>query len=546
MKVTDFPMLLVEDDPGEIIRVQEALAQANLVNPLRIVNDGLKAIAYLSGQDEFADRESHPFPSLVLLDLTLSEPPGMQVLAWIRSQENMKNLPVIVLTGSRADPGDSELPPFTEVTSYLAKPVECEPLLEMMRSIGMYWMVLDKSCPQAGQPGVSVQRRQVLIVDRDVDFLRSIGEAMRRRAPPIVVDPVLDPADALRRLARNALHALVYERGIDESEEFGFLAKVRGVNAEIPVIILCVKTDEAFSARANQRGVASVLIKQVRLDLFSDQLHHLLVATKAPVCDAPAAALDPKPKLSAESTDGTPAPTQRRGTAFGRGGDTDILGKCITFKKTSWELVRAAPKIEALDALIRVYWKPLYFFVRQRGFGNEEAKDLVQEFFAGALEHNIIPRADPQRGRFRTFLLAALTNFLKDRRRSWGRLKRGGGRKAVSLDPELGEPRIAGSVSTSEPPEKILDRAWAKGLLGQCILDLQGMPSHLKAFDLQARGMDYVSIGKATGLSETAAKTAVHRLRLRLRGMLRSRLRLEKVSDDEVERHITDLASLLA
>src|SRR6185295_3420893 len=97
MKLTDFPMLLVEDDPVEIARVQAALAQANLVNPLRIVHDGRKAIAYLSGQDEYADRESHPFPSLVLVDLSLSKPSGIEVLAWIRSQEQLKNLPVILL-----------------------------------------------------------------------------------------------------------------------------------------------------------------------------------------------------------------------------------------------------------------------------------------------------------------------------------------------------------------------------------------------------------------------------------------------------------------
>jgi len=430
MNVTDFPMLLVEDDPGEIVRVQEALAEANLVNPLRIVNDGLKAIAYLSGQGEYADRESNPFPSLVLLDLTLSEPPGMQVLAWIRSQEHLQQLPVIVLTSSTADQGDSEPPAASGVTSYLAKPVQCEPLLEMMRSIGMYWMVLDRTSPQAGPQGASIPNPQVLMVDRDVDFLRSIGEAMRRRAPPIVVDPVLDPADALRRLARNALNALVYERGIEESEEFGFLSKVRAVNADIPVFILCAEPDEAFSTRAILRGVTSVLLKQVRLDLFSDQLHALLVATKTPVPAAPPAASDPKPRR--DSTDDPPTRTQTRGARPGRRQDTDMLGKQITFKKTSWELVRAAPNPEALDALIRMYWKPLYFFVRQRGFGNEEAKDVVQEFFVGALEHNIIPRADPQRGLFRTFLLAALSNFLKDRRRRGGRLKRGGTCAAIA------------------------------------------------------------------------------------------------------------------
>src|SRR6185295_306883 len=123
MKVTDFPMLLVEDDPGEIVRVQEALAQANLVNPLRIVNDGRTAIAYLSGQEEYADRVSHPFPSLVLLDLTLSNPSGLEVLTWIRSQQSMKSLPVVLLTSSTTDQGDSGSAAALGAKAQLAKPV---------------------------------------------------------------------------------------------------------------------------------------------------------------------------------------------------------------------------------------------------------------------------------------------------------------------------------------------------------------------------------------------------------------------------------------
>jgi len=82
--------------------------------------------------------------------------------------------------------------------------------------------------------------------------------------------------------------------------------------------------------------------------------------------------------------------------------------------------------------------------------------------------------------------------------------------------------------------------------LGQCILDLKGKPSHLQAFDLQMRGLDYGGIGKATGLSTSAAKTAVHRLRVKLRGMLRSRLRLENATEEEIQRHVAELASLLA
>jgi RNA polymerase sigma factor (sigma-70 family) len=542
MKVTDFPMLLVEDDPDEIVRVQEALAQANLVNPLRIVKDGRKAIAYLSGQEEYADRESHPFPALVLLDVTLPELSGPEVLAWIRSQQHLKNLPVILLGSSTADKGGSETSSALGVDFHLAKPVECNRLLEIMKSIGMYWMILDKNRPEAGPRGVSPQGLHVLVVDRDVDFLRSIGEALRRRVPSIVVEQALDTADALRRLSRNSLHAIVYERGIEESEDFGFLSKVRAVNEHLPVIVLCANPDEAFAVQAIQKGVAGVIQKQVRQDHFSDQLHALLVTAMTPEDSALPPA--PQPKTVRDSTEAGPPRTSGQGPC-GRRQDTDILGHQIAFQNTAWDLVRAAPKREALDALIRIYWKPLYFFVRQRGFANEEAKDVVQEFLASALEHGMIPRADPLRGRFRTFLLAALTNFLKDRRRSSGRQKRGGGQVPMSLDFEMGEPKYARAVNTGEPPETIVDRAWAKGLLGQCILELEGKPSHLQAFELQMQGADYVSIGKATGLSETAAKTAVHRLRVRLRGILRSHLSLENATEEEVVRDVAEFASLL-
>lgn len=535
MKVTDFPMLLVEDDPGEIVRVQEALAQANLVNPLRIVHDGRKAIAYLSGKQEYADREAHPLPSLVLLDLTLADPSAPEVLAWIRSQQNLRNLPVIFLTAGGITP-----PAAPGLSSHLAKPVDGERLLEMMKSIGMYWMMLDKTRPEAGPPGASLRSRQVLVVDRDPDFLRSIGEALRRRAPPIGVDSASDGTDALRRLAGGSPDALVYERGIEEGDDFAFLDRIRAVNAALPVVVLVPEGDEAFAAQAVRRGVAGVLHKQVRQDRFADQLHGLLLAAKPR--EIPVA---PPVSESTPAPDSTGAGAPRKAAGSGRRQDTDILGNQINFQKTSWDLVRAAPKMEALDALIRIYWKPLYFFVRQRGFANEEAKDIVQEFLAGALQHGMIPRADPLRGRFRTFLLAALTNFLKDRRRSWARQKRGGGHVPMSLDLELGEPRYARDVRTGEPPETIVDRAWAKGLLGQCISELVGKPSHLRAFDLQMQGVDYVSIGKATGLTETAAKTAVHRLRVRLRGILRSHLCLPNATDEEVGREVAEFASLL-
>jgi len=542
MKLSDFPMLLVGDDPEEILRIQQCLAQANLVNPLRIVNDGRKAIAYLSGQEAYADRESHPFPSLLLLDLTLSQPSGIEVLAWIRSQQNLRTLPVILLTSSMADQDDSESLSALGVSSYLAKPVECEQLLEKMKSIGMYWMILDNTRPQARQPGVSLQSRRVLVVDRDADFIRSIGQSLRRRAPPIVVESAVDAADALRRLTRVSLDALVYERGIEDANESGFLDKVRALKPDLPLFVLCEQRDEAFAVRAIQNGVTGLIQKQVRQDLFSDELHGLLVAAMTPeICVAPVLESKQKCSMGAGSYR-----SNGKNTGPGRRHDTDILGNEIAFQKTSWDLIRACSQTKALDVLIRIYWKPLYFFVRRQGFGNEEAKDIVQEFLKNALEHRMIPRADPLRGRFRTFLLAALTNFLKDRRRSGGRLKRGGGHAPVSLDLEMGEPRYARAVNTGEPPETILDRAWAKDLLAKCIQELEGMPSHLQAFELQMRGMDYVAIGKATGLTQTAAKTAVHRLRVRLRGIIRSHLSSPNATDEEVGRQVAEFSSLLA
>lgn len=544
MKVTDFPILLIEHDPAEIACIQEALGQANLVNPLRIVGDGRKAVAYLSGQGEYADRGSYPFPSLVLLDLTLPEMSGLEVLVWIRSQDNLKNLPVVLLTTSRMDQGEYEPAAGLGVTAHLSKPVGCDRLLEVMKSIGMYWMILDRTRPSSGEPGLPLQGSHVLIADRDADFLAGIGEALRRRTPSLVVDPAQNAAEALHRLTRSFLDAVVYARDIEEGVEFGFLDKVRAAAPDLPVFILCAESDEAFAARAALKGVTGVLLKQVRLDQFSDGLHAAIMKIRnlaAPPPPAAAEAASPP-----EPAEATPAETPVKVPGPGRRQDTDILGNQITFQETAWNLVKAAPKVEALDALIRVYWKPLYFFVRQRGFENEEAKDIIQEFLAGAIERGMIPKADPLRGRFRTFLLAALTNFLKDRRRSGGRLKRGGGHVPMSLDLELGEPKYSRAVRTGEPPEVIVDRAWAKGLLSQCILELVGKPSHLQAFDLQMQGVDYANIGRMTGLSETAAKTAVHRLRLKLRGILRTHLRLQNATEEEVGREVAEFATLLA
>jgi len=144
MQVTDFVVLLVEDDADHVLLIQRAFAKANLVNPLRIVRDGDDAVNYLSGVGPYADRTRHPLPSLILLDLKLPRKSGLEVLSWLRGEPNLKLTPVVILSSS-AETADIQKAYSLGVNSYLVKPVNFGDLLEMVKSIGMYWMILNRN-----------------------------------------------------------------------------------------------------------------------------------------------------------------------------------------------------------------------------------------------------------------------------------------------------------------------------------------------------------------------------------------------------------------
>src|SRR5881628_1885337 len=117
----------------------------------------------------------------------------------------------------------------------------------------------------------------------------------------------------------------------------------------------------------------------------------------------------------------------------------------VVFATTHWSVVLAAGHSLAADAdaalekLCRTYWYPLYAFARRQGNGPEDAQDLTQDFFARLLEKNYFAKADPERGKFRTFLLRSLKNFLVNEWKRAGRLKRGGGLEFISIDTEAAE-----------------------------------------------------------------------------------------------------------
>jgi RNA polymerase sigma factor (sigma-70 family) len=302
---------------------------------------------------------------------------------------------------------------------------------------------------------------------------------------------------------------------------------------KVPVVLLVSPgSDPAALAEAEGLGVLTSIPKPLDLEGLLRMMQSIgmywMILDRCPAS-----------KPAGVAAAGAPDPVVRRQ-------DTDILGHRISFQKTSWELVRAARTSEALDGLIRVYWKPLYFFVRRKGYDNETAKDLVQDFLTAALENDMLSKADPSRGRFRTFLLTALTNFIKDWNRSSARLKRGGGQDLRSLDFAGGEREYSRVMASEETPEAVFHRAWAQGLLAQCIASLKGKPSHLRAFELLMRGGGYPEICRETGLNESAAKTAVHRLRQQLRDVLTGTISKSLGEDEEIDVALAEFASLLA
>src|SRR5262245_59176730 len=155
-------------------------------------------------------------------------------------------------------------------------------------------------------------------------------------------------------------------------------------------------------------------------------------------------------------------------------------GRSMQFTTTHWSVVLSArdhssPVAQiALEQLCRAYWYPLYAHARRRGHDHHSAEDLTQEFFARLVDKQWLNSVAPEKGRFRTFLLAALDHFLATEWRKNQALKRGGGRAIVSLDEtKTGEERFAREVSSQTAPERAFDKLWATTVLEQAMSRLQ-------------------------------------------------------------------------
>lgn len=200
------------------------------------------------------------------------------------------------------------------------------------------------------------------------------------------------------------------------------------------------------------------------------------------------------------------------------------------FVTTQWSLVMHAGDVDstgshaALERLCRLYWQPMYYFVRRRGLHEyADAQDLTLGALERLLEKGLIESADRSRGRFRTFLLAALENYLTNG--IWSnRQKRGGGQELLQLEGLTGaEAAYRLEPATADTPDRLYDRRWVQTIL-QTVLqrlrvetDGRGAPGRfdvLKQFLLSERGaVPYLGAASQLGMTEAALKSAIHRLR---------------------------------
>ena len=143
MNINNYIILLVEDDPNDVILIKRAFYKANIVNPIRVVENGEEAIVYLTGDGKYITRDQYPLPMLMLLDLRLPRKSGFEVLAWVRQQPGLKRLPIVVLTSLQRTE-DINRAYDLGANSYLIKPTSFKKLLSVIKNINTYWLIQNK------------------------------------------------------------------------------------------------------------------------------------------------------------------------------------------------------------------------------------------------------------------------------------------------------------------------------------------------------------------------------------------------------------------
>jgi RNA polymerase sigma factor (sigma-70 family) len=229
------------------------------------------------------------------------------------------------------------------------------------------------------------------------------------------------------------------------------------------------------------------------------------------------------------------------------------------FPTTRWTVVVAAgdphrkETRSALASLCENYWYPLYAYLRRRGYPADQAQDLTQAFFMRVLEGRYLDRADPEKGRFRSFILTSLKFFVADEADRDRAQKRGGG-AILPLEFVSGEDRYQREPAHDETPERIFERRWALSVLERVVERLRnefiqhGRPEHfdrLKVLLVGESDAPYAALAREMKMSEGALKVAIHRLRKRYRELFRQEIADTVADPAEVEAELRFLATVL-
>jgi DNA-directed RNA polymerase specialized sigma24 family protein len=232
-----------------------------------------------------------------------------------------------------------------------------------------------------------------------------------------------------------------------------------------------------------------------------------------------------------------------------------------SFTTTHWSVIAQCALTDlpetknALAQLCETYWPPIYSFIRRRGYAPSDAQDLTQSFFACFLRTKDYARVDPVHGKFRSFLLASVKNFLAN---DWDReqaLKRGGDYQFVSLNSETAEASYDAAGAPDSTAERLFDLRWATtlttGALNSLCRELQ-TEGKVKLFEQLSSFLtggilipSYDEVSARTGLPRATVKTHVHRLRLRYREILRAEIARTVSSPDEIDEELRYLCNIL-
>ena len=233
------------------------------------------------------------------------------------------------------------------------------------------------------------------------------------------------------------------------------------------------------------------------------------------------------------------------------------------FHTTQWSVVLLSAQSHvpgfqaALSELYRIYWYPLYAYVRRRGHTPEQAQDLTQGFFLHLLEHKTLGRADPLKGKFRSFLLGSLQNYLSTEAERAHCLKRGGGMELLPLDLQNAEKRYGLEAVDTLTPEKVFAARWALALLGEAMNRLRqeyATPEKAATLGVLTAFLDIRNSRAAPSYEEAAAslevsvgavKTLIHRLRKQYAALVREEIERTVPDPHDIDAEIHELCEAL-